>query len=79
LPRSIENLENLQLLCLQNNHLYPWPTEILQPLLDKTPPTYIIGQNSQTPAPQSTQPISFFKKIGSKIKFAFRKLFQKSA
>ena len=76
LPAEIGSLTNLKDLHLGYNYLVPWPTEMLQPLLNKTPPTYIIGQHWQTPTPQ---PVSFFKRIGSKIKFAFSRLFQRKA
>jgi len=52
---EIGQLSSLKMLFLNNNHLVPWPTSILQPLLDKTPPTKISGKYFQT--------ISFSKKI----------------
>ena len=48
LPIEIENLTSLKKLYLDLNYLIPWPTQILQPLLDKTPQTRIYGEGLQT-------------------------------
>jgi Leucine-rich repeat (LRR) protein len=83
LPASIGNLTNLESLYLANNHL-----TILQVIkirimkLLNFRQVYISGLHSQTPTPQPNEeirPISFFKKIGRKIRFAFRNIFKRSA
>ena len=78
LPRSIGSLINLEYLDLQCNHIIPWPTELINQL-ERQNLDDIFGEITQTPAPQSTQPVSFFKRIGRKIKFAFGKLFKRKA
>jgi hypothetical protein len=82
LPPEIGQLTNLHELYLQENHLVPWPRRIIWLMRTQNRGIIIWGQRSQTPAPQpnkETQPVSLFKKIGRKIKFAFRKIFKRSA
>ena len=48
LPESIGSLTSLKELSLGLNSLIPWPTQILQPLLDKNPQTIIYGKDTQS-------------------------------
>jgi hypothetical protein len=79
LPAEIRRLTNLKELDLGNNLLIPWPTELIDRLRIQNEDISIAGQDHQAPALQSTQPVSFFKRIGSKIKFAFSKIFKRKA
>jgi len=79
LPTEIGNLRDLKELDLGNNLLIPWPTELIDRLRIQNEDISIAGQDHQAPALQSTQPVSFFKRIGSKIKFAFSKIFKRKA
>ena len=76
LPNSIENLINLKFLYLHDNHIIPWPTGLIERLRRQSSGIYIVSQDSQTPARQS---VSFFKRIETKIKFAFSKIFKRKA
>ena len=79
---SIGLLRNLEDLFLDNNHIIPWPTELIHQLQRQNEDIRISGEDSQTQVPQPDVGMgqaSFFKRIGSKIKFAFSRLFQRSA
>jgi Leucine-rich repeat (LRR) protein len=81
LPPVIGQLSSLRAVNLMSNHIIPWPRIRIFFMKIKNRGLEIFG-GFQIPAPQQdkeTQPVSFFKKLGSKIKFSFSKIFKRRA